>query len=213
MKKIILLIAILSSMAQLSAQEIELFATFSGSNYTKFQHNIGYGIGYHHTIKSKNKIGLTLQHSFCNTNYSEIYPSLEDGISTYIQKVDPKNQRIVLKINYAFKIVNNPKSSLFIGPEIGINYFLVSEQKQRYENEGISAGYYHLDFSRKKKFGYGFLIEFELNEIITKRMSISSSVHPEITSFEKKWIDGTRLPYSIRWLNFNLGIKYKLIKD
>ena len=213
MKKIILLIAILSSMTQLSAQEIELFATYSGSNYHKFQHNIGYGIGYHHTIKSKNKIGLSLQHSFCSMNYGEIYPSLEDGISTYIKKVDPKNQRIVFKINYAFKLVNNPKSSLFIGPEIGINYFLVSEQIQRYENEGINAGYYHLDFSRKKKFGYGFLIEFELNEIITKRISISSSIHPEITSFEKNGIDGSHLPYFIRWLNFNLGIKYELIKD
>lgn len=200
-------------MAHLSAQEIEFFATYSGSNYNKFRNNIGYGIGYHHIIKSKNKIGFSLQHSFCNTNYSEIYPSLDDGISTYIKKVDPKNQRIAFKINYAFKVVNNPKSSLFIGPEIGINYFFISEQIQRYENEYINAGYYHLDLSRKNKFGYGFLIEFELKEIITKRMSISSSVHPEITSFEKNGIDGSHLPYFIRWLNFNLGIKYKLIKD
>ena len=213
MKKTILLITILSSMAHLSAQEIELFANYSSSNYNKFQNSIGYGIGYHHIIKSKNKIGLSFQHSFCNTNYSEIYPSLEDGVSTYIEKVDPKNQRIAFKMNYAFKLVNNPKSSLFIGPELGINYFFINEHIQRFENELLNAGNYHWESSRTNKFGFGFLIEFELKEVITKGMSISSSIHPEITSFEKNGIDGSYLPYSIRWLNFNFGIKYKLKKD
>ena len=213
MKKIFLWITILCSITHLSAQEIELFATYSGSNYNKFQNNIGYGIGYQHIIKSKNKIGFSFQHSFYNINYSEIYPSSEDGISTYINKVDPKNQRIAFKVNYAFKVLNNPKSSLFIGPEIGINYFFMNEHVQRYENEFLNAGYYHWEYSRKNKFGFGFLIEFELKEIITKRMSISSSIHPEITSFEKNRIEGSHLPSYIRWLNFNLGLKYKLTKD
>ncbi len=213
MKKTILLIAILGSITQLPGQEIELLTTYSGSNYNKFPNNIGYGFGYNHFIKSKNKFGFIVQHSFCNSNYSEIFGSLEDGISTYIMKVEPKNQRITIKVNYAFKVVSNPKSSLFIGPEIGINYFLISEQVHRLENENISAGDFQSEYSRNNKIGFGFLIEFELKEIISKRISISSSVHPEITSFEKYGLDGVYNPCFIRWLNFNFGIKYKLKKD
>ncbi len=213
MKKIILLIALLVSITQLSGQEIELLTTYSGSSYNKFQNNIGYGFGYNHFIKSKNKFGFIVQHSFCNSNYSEIYGSSEDGISTYIKKVDPKNQRITIKVNYAFKVVSNPKSSLFIGPEIGINYFIISEQIHRLENENISARDYQSEYSKNNKIGFGFLIEFELKEIISKRISISLSVHPEITSFEKFKLDGGYNPYFIRWLNFNFGIKYNLKKD
>ncbi|MCD4694671.1 MAG: hypothetical protein K8S16_00415, partial [Bacteroidales bacterium] len=62
-------------------------------------------------------------------------------------------------------------------------------------------------------FGFGFLIEFEIKEIITDRISISSSIHPEITGFEKNGIDGSSLPSTIRWINMSLGIKYKLKKD
>ncbi|MCD4772392.1 MAG: hypothetical protein K8R41_03295 [Bacteroidales bacterium] len=210
MKKIISIILILSSVLQLSAQELEFFTTYSGSDYNKFQSNYGYGFGYNHYIKSNNKFGFTFQHSFCNSNYSEIYSSLIDGISTYIKKVEPENQRIVIKMNYAFKIVNYPKSSLYIGPEIGINYFLIKEQIHRLENENLNAGDYQSQYSRNNKIGMGFLIEFELKEIISKRISISLSTHPEITSFDKCGLDGVYSKCLIGWLNFNFGIKYNL---
>jgi len=56
-------------------------------------------------------------------------------------------------------------------------------------------------------------LEFELKEIITERMSVSSSFHPEFIYYEKFGMTGGHSPTFIRWLNFNLGIKYKLKKD
>ena len=109
--------------------------------------------------------------------------------------------------------MNNPKSSLFIGPEIGINYFFINEQIHRLENEGISAADYQSKSSGNNKLGFGFLIEFELMEIISKRISISSSIHPEIISYEKIGMTGGYAPNFIRWLNFNFGIKYRLKKN
>ncbi len=58
----------------------------------------------------------------------------------------------------------------------------------------------------------GFLIEFELKEIISKRISISLSAHPEITNFRKCGLVGSYEPCLIGWMNFNFGIKYNLIK-
>jgi hypothetical protein len=213
MKKLILALIILGFVVHLSGQEIEFFGHYSGSNYNKYQNNIGYGLGYYHFIHSSNKLGFIFQHSFFNKEYSEIYPSSEDGISTYIMDIDSKNQRIAFKMNYAFNVVKHPKSNLLIGPEIGINYFFINEQITRYENEQISAANYQSEYSENNKFSFGFLIEFELKEIITERMSISSSIHPEFIYYEKIGMTGGHSPTFIRWLNFNFGIKYKLKKD
>lgn len=213
MKKLISALFVLSFFFNLSGQEIEFFGHYSGSNYNKYQNNIGYGLAYYHLTKSKNKVGIVFQHSFYNREYSEIYPSSEDGISTYIKDIDAKNQRIAFKMNYAFDVINHPKSSLFIGPEIGLNYFFINEQVTRYENERISAAQYQSDYSENNKFGFGFLIEFVLKEIITKRLSISFSIHPEFIYYEKIGMTPGYAPDFIRWLNFNFGIKYKLKID
>jgi hypothetical protein len=213
MKKLILTLFIFGFVVQLSGQEIELFGHYSGSNYNKYQNNLGYGLGYYHITKSTNKIGFIFQHSFYDKEYSEIYPSSEDGISTYIKEIIPKNQRIAFKINYAFNVVKHLKSSLFIGPEIGINYFFINEQVTRFENKLIGAANYQSEYSVNNKFSFGFLMEFELKEIITERMSVSSSIHPEFIYYEKFGMTGGHAPTLIRCLNFNLGIKYKLKKD
>ena len=213
MKRLIIIITILSSITQLSGQEIGFYTTYSGSSYNKYQNNIGLGIEYNHFIKSKNRFGIAVQYSFCKLDYSDIYGSTIDGISTFIKQIEPNNQRLSIKTNYAFKIINNPKSSLFLGPEIGINYFFINEQVRRLENENIDAAEYQSKYSENNKFGFGFLIEFELKEIISKRISIYSSIHPEIISYEKVGMVGGYDPYFIGWLNFNLGIKYNFHKD
>jgi hypothetical protein len=212
MKKLTLIIFIFGFVVHLSGQEIELFGHYSGSTFNKYQNNFGYGLGYYYITKSSNKLGFIFQHSFFNKEYSNIFPSTEDGISTYIMDIVPKNQRMAFKINYAFNVVKNSTSSLFIGPEIGINYFFVNEQVARYENENLSAANYQSKYSENNKFGFGFLIEFELKEIISKSISITSSIHPEFISYEKTGMAGGYNPDLIGWMNFNLGVKYKLKK-
>ena len=210
MKRIAFFFVIITTTASLHSQNFQVFGNYSGSNYKKFQDNFGYGLGYQYNIKSKSKIGINLQYSLCSLHYDEIYPSLADGVSTFIEKVHPQNERITLKLNYVLKLINNSHSSLFIGPEIGLNYFFLDETIQRYENERLEAGNYKNEYSRKNKFGYGLMIELEIKEIIMESISIYTSVHPEITSFEKPDIEGSRLPSSIRWINMNLGIRYKM---
>ncbi len=208
MKTPLIIIAILIFITQLPAQEIGFYTTYSGSSYNKYQSNIGLGIEYNHFIKSKSRIGVAVQYSYCTLNYSDIFGSSSDGISTYIKQVEPNNQRFALRLNYAFKVVNHPKSSLFIGPEIGLNYFFINEQVHRLEDENLTEADYQSKYSENNKFGFGFLIEFELKEVISKQISLYTSVHPEIISFERAGMCGSNNPTIIGWLNFNLGIKY-----
>ena len=215
MKQIFLTIVtifLISLTDSIFGQEIELKGIYASSSSKKYNTNFGYGFGYNQYIKSKNRLGISLTQYFSNTPYDDIYGSTEDGISTYIKEVEPDNQRIAIKINYAFRLINNPKSRLYLGPEIGLNYFIVKEKYDRIANQYISGGSFTTSYHEINRIGIGFLFEFELREIIHKRISLHLSANPEITSFEKFGMMGGYDPYFIGWMNFNLGIRY-LIND
>ena len=139
MKRIIIIITILSSITHLSGQEMGFYTTYSGSSYNKYQNNIGFVIEYNYFIKSKNKFGIAVKHSFCKLDYNDIYGSTIYGISTFIKQIEPIYQRLSIKTNYAFIIISNPKSNLFLVQEIGINYFYINEHVRRLENENIDT--------------------------------------------------------------------------
>ena len=208
MKQSITIIMILSFLGSIYGQEIELKGIYTSSNSKMYKTNIGYGIGYNQFIKSKNRFGISFNYYFSKTPYDDIYGSTEDGISTYIIKIKPNNQRIALKLNYAYSLINNSKSRLYFGPEIGLNYFFINEQHDRIANENISGGHFSSNYSKTKKIGIGFLLEFEMKEVISKKISTYLSLNPEITSFEKFGTMGGYSPYLISWVNFNLGIRY-----
>jgi hypothetical protein len=193
-------------------QEIELKGIYASGNSKKYNTNIGYGFGYNQYIKSKNRLGISFTHYFSNTPYDDIYGSTEDGISTYIKEVEPDNQRIAIKLNYAFRLIDNAKSRLYFGPELSLNYFMVKEEYDRIANEFISGGSFTTSYQEINRLGIGFLFEFELKEIIHERISLHLSANPEITSFKKYGLMGGYDPYFIGWMNLNLGIRY-LIND
>lgn len=209
---VVVTIFLISLTPSIFGQEIELKGIFASSSFKKYNTNIGYGFGYNQFIKSKNRIGISFTHQFSNIPYDDIYGSTEDGISTFIKEVEPDNQRIAIKINYAFRLIDNLKSRLYFGPEIGLNYFIVNEKFNRIANEYISGGSFTTTYQEINRIGIGFLFEIELKEIVHRRVSLHLSANPEITSFEKFGLMGGSDPYFIGWMNFNLGIRY-LIND
>ncbi len=212
-RRIIFIITIINFVSTTFGQEIEIDGIYASSSSKKFKNSFGYGLRYNQYIKSKNRLSVSLSQYFYNTHYDDIYSSTIDGISKFIKEVKPNNQRIALKINYSFRLIDNPKSNFYLGPEISLNYFMICEQYDRIANGDISGGHFSSDYSVNNRPGIGFLIEFELKEIISKRISISLSIHPEITSFEEFPAMGSHDPWFIGWLNFNFGIRFNLIKD
>ena len=191
------------------SQEIELNGKYSYGTTNEFNNNIGYGIGYFHHLNN-NRLGISYSQDFCNTPYDNIYNSLEDGISKYIKEYEPNNTRLRVNLTYSYNLLMNPKSKLYIGCTLGINYYLLRGEYDRIENGLISAGHFDYNYSVKNRLGFGFLLEYELTEIIHKRLSTSIRIQPEITSYEKFMMVGSYDPWIIGWLNFELGVKYKL---
>ena len=102
---------------------------------------------------------------------------------------------------------------MYLGPEIGLNYFRIKEFTERIANEDIEGANYNSNYWVNNRLGIGFLLEFQLEEVVSKRISTVFSVNPEITSFEKIGTDGSPDPSFIGWLNFKLGIRYNIKKE
>ena len=209
MKWILIILCFLCISLPGYGQEIGLQANYAGSSYNKFARNWGYGLEFNYHLNDKNRIGFLFQQSFCNLNYSEVYGDLTDGVSYLIRKTVPQNQRIAVKMNYAYKVIDKGIAGLYIGPEIGINYMIVKESVKRIENGGNSAANYSRDYSENNKFRFGLLIEFEIKEIIAKGLSMYLAAHPEYISYSNKWLVGAyNNPGMIRWMAFDLGFRY-----
>jgi len=175
-----------------------------------FKNNFGYTLGYNKIIKTKNKLGISFSQYSYGTTYDDIRNPEYDPSSLNITETDPKNKRYAFKLNYTFGLVNNSKSKLYLGPEIGLNYFHKNESTERIANGDIESANYTEDYWVNNRLGIGFLLEFQLDEVISERISTVFSVNPEITSFEKFGTTGSADPIFIGWLDFKLGIRYKL---
>jgi len=211
MKKILFLFSYLLLISPLYGQNIEISGIFASSS-KKFKHSFGYSLGYNQIVKTKNKLGISFSQYSYGATYDDIHTPEYDPSSLSITETDANNKRFALKLNYAFRLVNNPKSKLYLGPEIGLNYFRIKEYTERIANGRIESANYTDDYWVNNRLGIGFLLEFQIDEVISKRISTVLSVNPEITSFEEFGATGSADPWFFGWLNFKLGVSYKLKK-
>jgi hypothetical protein len=215
MKKVILCILISTFSIVLSGQEIEVKGTYAASTFNKFQNTFGCGIGYNEFITPKGRLGASIEYSFYNVSYNNSYTSTAD-LSRYIQEIQPNNHKIAFKLNYSFNLLKRSKSLLFIGPEIGLSYFIINEEYEQTvitRLDSITRGHYSSSYTVNNRIGIGFLIEYEVKDLIYKRISASVSVHPELSGYESFGMKGSNNPVLIGWLNFNIGFKYSFAKE
>jgi hypothetical protein len=203
----ILAFALLSSLTG-SAQEISVSSSYIYSDYDKFSNSVGYEIGFNQYFQSNNRLGIAFSHSFKNADYDYIFASGSDGI-TYYTEVEAENRIIAVSISYAFNVLNKNKSSLYIGPKLGLSYFKVNEiGTRRPVNEIDDTVYYQKDWDNNK-ISTGFLLEYK-RKIISDNISIFISTNPEVVFYSRFGLDGSSAPTLIGLINSNLGLKINL---
>lgn len=209
-----LFIAIISLYLSISlyGQEIQIQGIYGSSSFDSYNTNAGYAVAFNKIIKSKNRIGLSLSHSYSKSAFDKIEISSTDGL-LYKKIIKPNNQRIAFKAHYAFKLINNPKSGLFLGPILGLNYFVIDEQIHEIGNENTADKSYIYSYTYKNKIGIGIVLDFELHEFIHPNLSLFSSITPEITFLYRHAIKGIDDPSMIRSMQSNVGFRYKINKS
>ena len=194
-----------------TAQQIYVSSTFAHSSFDKFKNNIGYEIGYLQPIQLKSRLGFSFSQSFNNTAYSYTYFSDGNG-KTYHRNVQPKNQKLEFSLEYSFNILNNAKSSFFIGPRLGLNYFKMNESIiERLVNDDKEFIYNSKD-RENHKVEIGLLLEYE-RKVFSNKFSVFVSTKPEVVFYGQFESKGGSNPFLIGLIDFNLGIKYNLKKN
>lgn len=194
---------------KVSSQQIDISGLYSSSTTQEFKNCWGYDLGYNHLI-NKNRFGISFRQYFYNTVYDDIHISTADGVSKFIEEYYPKNRRIAINLIYSYKLIENEKSNLYFGGNADFNYYRLQGEKQRIENGYISGGTFEFDNRINNRLGFGILIEYEISEVISDRISTSIKINPEFTAYDEWGIDGGYDPWLIGWLNFSIGLKYKL---
>jgi hypothetical protein len=193
-----LFILILAALATNSfGQAIEINTNYSFSNTTTFKNNYGIGIGYNQHLKSGDRVSLGINTCYNERIYDDVYG---DAASMYlfIERIKSENYHYGINLSYGFNLVNNLKSSLFIGPKLGLNYSNVNQKITRYEYEDILAKDYETHYKFKNRIHTGILIEYEIKEVVFEDLSTFMSIQPELCIY----------PVKQGWLIFNIGIRY-----
>jgi hypothetical protein len=210
MKKIILLLAsfIFLNQTITIAQEIAVSSTFSNSSFNKFRNNIGYGIGYNQYINSNSRLGFAFSHSFNNTDYNYTFKSDADGID-YYREVKPENRKFTFSVSYGYNILKKNKSTLYIGPKLGLSYFKVDELGTQRRTNEVVENVYNRNYWDNNKIGIGLMIEYD-RKIISDNISVFLSAEPEMIKYSRFGQDGSSDPTLIGLIHFNLGLKINL---
>ncbi len=208
MKQMILLIFTLGMTGYIHAQSIEIKGFYAYTNSNKFTPAMGYGIGYTHKTKVKQRLGLSLSYFISKPSYHQEYKSLEDGISYYIQNVEAYNQRFAIKIHYAFGLLKSNTLQLYIAPQIGLNYYIMEENIDQEANGSIWEKHYTCHYKKKHRLSFGVLCELAWQPKFTKHLGAFLALNPEISGFEAFGTRGSYAPWFIRWVNIGVGLRY-----
>jgi hypothetical protein len=122
---------------------------------------------------------------------------------------------VTLKISYSFNLLKSSRSLLFLGAEVGLNYFIIDEKGEQTvttRQGDVTSGSFINNTTVNNRVGVGMLIEYELKDIICKRISPFLSINPEVMSYGRFGLMGLSDPVLIGWMNFNVGVRYTLGK-
>ena len=209
-RKTIFAILFLSFSIYSNSQELILSGQYSSSSSVKFKTNTGFEIGYNQNLK-KHNLGLFFSNQYNKSDYNYFNSSTIDGVTKYIRKYNPNNKRTTINLLYAYNLINNTKSTLKIGLLFGLNYYHLKGSFYEiiidYQND-ITEERKTYDYKRENKIGYGINIEYEINEVIFKRISTFVRITTELSFFEKYGCSYTTTLWDVSWIDINLGIKY-----
>jgi hypothetical protein len=192
------------------AQQLGVHHIFSTADKKIFGIGSGYGLSINQNFAAKHRIGFSFAKILSQNPYDEIHASTADGVSLIIKEITPNNSRTYLKLNYSYSLINTEKSGLNIGPEVSLNFFTIDEDFKQIPNGMFPGGVSNYSYSMSNRLGFGLFMEYELKEIISKRLSTFISLNSELTLFEKSGLDGGTKPSLIQWTNYNLGVRYSL---
>ncbi len=203
-KFVLALIVILSSYFA-NAQEVSVSTSFAESNSISFDNAIGTNLGYHFILSDKSKIGLSVLHSWAKNDYQN---SMESDSQIHIHS---SALRFSTRLGYMYTLINTKSIGLYIGPEISLNSYLISQQTQNLgDNQSRSyTSSSNTEIQKKRLPGAAINTQLCYKNFLHDCLELFVQLHPEVTSFINDAPELANRSNSINWLEFQLGFHYK----
>lgn len=199
------------------SQQLEISRSRGTGSFMTFSEWKGFSVGWNQKLKSGTKIGISFDYALKNKPYSWVYTAIDYNTGNmtekiYVENRDPYNQRFAASIYAAWCALQSKKAAIYWGPVMSLNWMRIHEKTHRYANEWfVDADYYNL-YTKKKRFGIGIFIEFEIREIIFERLSVSMRLHSETNGYGGLGSWNRSEPDVITWVGADLGLKWNFGK-
>ena len=209
MKKLLIIIFLNAVLINLYAQEFDFKIKYSNNTLSEFRKSIGLEIGTSKKVKSGNKIGVLLTSSFNPFDYDYIRRDPADPSSYIIKEVQPSSFSLGFDIYYSFKLYSNEHTAFYLGPQAGINNFLIKESIHRLPSGDFSERTYSENSFKGAKLNIGILLEHEIKNVFLNNMNLNYSICSRIGNYEELFAIGSIDPWAFLAIDFKVGLNYK----
>jgi len=182
MKRFAIIIILLAGIG-LQAQELSFGYSHTFAFSTQFKHPVGLYVGYTKSVSQKVKINADLLSNYSFQWYHNIV-KLDAEPGTYLAyNIKPNNLWLSLSASATFRTFSKNGFNIYIGPQVSLNYFFCDEKLKNltgiHETTTIQEKENFLN-----KVGIGCNFEFELKELLGKRLSVVASFTPQIITYD-----------------------------
>jgi len=212
MKKLIAIIYLLIIGVSCFSQEIILCGSLTNSfNEPRLQNAFGFGLQFQHYINQKMKMGFAVHYNFKHANFHEEYTYIDGGYGPHwVSEINSKINRVSSRLNLQGILKENESASISLGPEISYNFIWGQDDKSPWVGGPLSQRGWIIEHNDMiKRFGLGLIVEMEVKNFISPRLSLCSSIRPELIIGKPVFLV---YPKTFELIEFQIGCKYRFKK-
>lgn len=223
MRKILTLLLAISYYS-LTAQSFELSGLFTTTGINDFKNVLGYDLGYGLKKINQNRISFHFTHCIKEASYDKIYIDEESNghqfPEYYFSKINSKNQRLGLHLNFSHYLIENDNLSFGIGSGLSYYYFFYDRKTKLTHYRPFPDNFFQqteseLVYNRKNRIGLDLYVEFEIKSVVFERINLFSKLNTGLITYGTfaHEMGGWDYSWLTNWLTINFGLRYDFKKE
>ena len=151
------------------SQEVQINGIHGTSGNESFKVSNGYGVAYNQFLRNNRRLQIGANVIYGHNKFVHNLPYQYNIINT---------NDVLYKVHlcYSFRLIGNPKSSLYLSPKVSLNYYSYHETINCY-NDIMTGGFDDLDKSIYNVPGLGLILEYEINHFFIEELSFIIEQH------------------------------------
>ncbi len=191
------------------SQEYYFGLSTTAASSTQYRQPAGLYGGYCYSINQDLKWHIDVLANFSYRSYDRITFDNNTGQGYFVNKIQPQSWWLALSSHLNWEVFARGCLVVSVGPMLSINYFISNELIQDIPTNTQTDRTYRRQHNNLNRPGFGGNLEFELEGLFRKRVSIITSISPQVIFFGKAMVSGGDEGAIVANIS-RLGLRYKL---